>query len=565
MSRTYGKVWFRDGRWNLEFTALHAREHFRRLVPKAGKGHGIIQIRSTEETSLDIHWFMQRYALEIRSDDLQVLKDAVKAKKARDEWISDVQAPDYVPRQFSLSKPPRKYQAVGAEIWLAQRGLLCGDDLGLGKTVTAITGLTDPNTLPAVVVVPPNLQSHWMEKLAEFVPNLYAHQVKQSRVYELPKNREGRTPDVLVISYAKLNDWVSFLKKYVSSVVYDECQHLRRDDSLKYKAARSLSSVADYRLGLSATTIANYGGEMFNVIDCLVPGGLGDRSEFYATWCPRSFDNKHIVSDPVALGDYLRTEGFMIDRKLKDVGRELPKANWIYHHIESHVGELDKVSGSASELAEIILGRAHAVTRDQQRSAAMQLDTILRQATGIAKANAVAKYVEMLLDSGEPVLLFGHHHAVYEIWKKELAEFNPQFFTGRESPKMKQESKRKFIEGESDLLIMALRSGEGVDGLERRCRVAVFGELDWTWAMHNQCIGRLRRNEQTDQVVAYFMISDEGIDPEMCEILGVKEAQLKGLRGEVRDLVPVRRIDRMDALRKVAERYLSKRQAGVKA
>lgn len=43
-------------------------------------------------------------------------------------------------------------------------------------------------------------------------------------------------------------------------------------------------------------------------------------------------------------------------------------------------------------------------------------------------------------------------------------------------------------------VIMSLRSGAGVDGLQKHSRVAVFGERDWSPQVHEQCIGRIRRS-----------------------------------------------------------------------
>ena len=54
-----------------------------------------------------------------------------------------------------------------------------------------------------------------------------------------------------------------------------------------------------------------------------------------------------------------------------------------------------------------------------------------RQATGVAKAPYVCQFVRALLDGGEKVLLFAHHHQVMDIYKQELKAFSPGFITGR--------------------------------------------------------------------------------------------------------------------------------------
>jgi hypothetical protein len=107
--------------------------------------------------------------------------------------------------------------------------------------------------------------------------------------------------------------------------------------------------------------------------------------------------------------------------------------------------------------------------------AAGEFDALMRQATGIAKAPYVAEFVRPLLDSGEPIVLFGWHRAVYNIWMEALAAHNPVLYTGTESATQKAEAIDAFLGGQARVLIMSLRSGAGVDGLQGYCNTVVFG------------------------------------------------------------------------------------------
>jgi hypothetical protein len=62
------------------------------------------------------------------------------------------------------------------------------------------------------------------------------------------------------------------------------------------------------------------------------------------------------------------------------------------------------------------------------------------------------------------------------------------------------------------------------------CKVGVFGELDWSPAMHDQCIGRYARDGQPEEALAYFLVSDHGADPVMAEVLELKRQQQEPLR-----------------------------------
>lgn len=76
-------------------------------------------------------------------------------------------SPDYSPPTFAGLKPGkeiRPYQAQAVQTVLRRKGLLLGDGVGLGKTVSAIGMMLEPQTLPAAVVVQTALQSQWAEK-----------------------------------------------------------------------------------------------------------------------------------------------------------------------------------------------------------------------------------------------------------------------------------------------------------------------------------------------------------------------------------------------------------------
>ncbi len=124
----------------------------------------------------------------------------------------------------------------------------------------------------------------------------------------------------------------------------------------------------------------------------------------------------------------------------------------------------------------------------------------------------------------------------------------------------KEEAKRRFIAGEAKVLIMSLRAGAGLDGLQGSCNIVVFGELDWSPGVHEQNIGRVWRDGQENAVSVYFMVCDEGSDPFMVEVNGVKEQQIKGIRDPNAALVEKLQLD-PDRIKNLARKYLEQYNA----
>jgi SNF2 family DNA or RNA helicase len=531
--RTYGTIDYHPGGershgWWMLRCEPHVSIRLKRVFGKLASGSiGVHQISDTPENAHDLEWFLDRYPMAAPAGNGVADRLYARADEHRNqlEAVESMLSADYKAPEFDLAVPARGYQKVAAAMLLNRGGLLLADDIGTGKTASAICALTDPRTLPALVVTLTHLPRQWQAELKKFAPKLTTHIIKQGTPYPL-----SFTPDVILINYHKLAGWGETLAKVVKSIVFDEIQELRRPNSAKYAAAKHIAGSAFFRCGLSGTPIYNYGGEMWTVLDVLFPGELGTFDEFTTEWCPGWSDpSKARIRDPKAFGLHLRENGMMLRRTRADVGRELPACQVIPHYVESDPEYLNRVKGSCVELAKLILSTSHQ-ERGVQMHAAEQLSNKMRQATGIAKAPYVAEFVRLLIESGEKVVLYLWHREVYAVIREILRDLKPAMFTGSESPVQKEESKRRFMSGETPLLMISLRAGAGVDGLQTVCRTVVFGELDWSPGVHEQATGRVYRDGQPDPVTAYYLLAEEGSDPIVSEVLGVKRQQIEGIR-----------------------------------
>lgn len=549
--RTYGTLELIDRGtvWSIEahpHVHLRAKRIFGQLKAQA---RGALLLRSTPEACADLVWFIQRYPLEMSPGTRLALDGGAKQHRETIARLDELMRPDYQPPAFAMTKPPRSYQAREAAVLLAKGAVLVADDVGLGKTITAITALMDARTLPALVVCAPHLQRQWVAKVHEFAPELETHIIRQTEPYPLPEFM-GHGPDVVVITYHKLVGWVKVFKDRMGLVVFDEVQELRHMGTSRYGYALALCEAIPFRLGLSATPIHNYGDEIYSILSLLSPDALGTYQEFATEWCTGS-----LLKDPSVFGSWAKDQCLIIRHTRQEVGRELPAVTRIIEPIDCNSGALDKIRDTAAKLARIILETSQQA-RGAEWEASQQLTILLRQWTGIAKAPYVADFVRMLLASGERVVLCGWHREVYRIWQEKLAEFKPVLYTGTETAAAKAATVKAFLEGDSQLLILSLRSGAGLDGLQEASSCIVFGELDWSPAVHEQCIGRVNRDGQQTPVIAYFLVSDEGSDPPMAEALGLKREQLEGIRNPGQtDFLEIVQTDGSH-VRKLAEAYL---------
>jgi SNF2 family DNA or RNA helicase len=554
--RTYGSLVYGHSNDSPTFalrTEPHVMIRLKRLFPRAqGSRTGHLFIRATPEVARDLEWILDRWPLDVTP----VARDQISSLAGRHRQTEDAVLHILEGHRRSLhlqrepARPGRDYQIQAADMLLATRRLLLADEVGLGKTQSAILTFLDPDTLPAVFVTLTHLPVQMQREIATVTPWLTTHVAKRGTPYDVDT-------DILIISYSKLAGWVEHLSKAdLGLVVFDEIQELRRNGTNRYIAAARIADQARYRLGLSATPVYNYGDEAHNVFSILAPDLLGDRSEFLREWGGRStYGGNTLVSDPTALGAYLRDQGLMLRRTRADVGRQLPDVVRVTQPVDADLSKLDEVQVEVEDLARRLIDGPS----DERFQAAGEMEWKLRKATGEAKAPYVAAFVRMLLDSEPKIVLYGWHRDVYDRWLTLLAEFQPRLYTGTENPRQKQLAADAFIDGDSRLLIVSLRSGAGLDGLQKAARVCVFGELDWSPGIHHQCEGRLHRDGQPDPVVAYYLTADVGSDPTVMEVLGVKRGQAEPmLDPNIKTVaVPDQSAARM---RRLAESYLDRQR-----
>lgn len=545
--RTYGKIHLsKDGKeWQINNAEPHVCIKLKAIFTKIPRGGSQpFKFINNDENCFDLLWFIERYPLSISDEDLSHLKKGKKLHINKINELESILLPNYKPTKAILKKPfkARKYQLTGRDIFLKTRRILIGDDLGLGKTLIGIISALETYTRPCLAVVRTHLPQQWKESIEMFT-DLKVHIVKGTRPYDLPE------ADVYITKYSCLSGWSNFYETgFFKSAIFDEIQELRHDGSDRYKGAMSLSNNVEYVLGLSASPIYNYGDEIYNVLNIIKPQCLGYRFDFLREWT----GGGKTVHNPQALGTYLREQMLMLRRTRKEVGMELPPINKIVHTVGYDEHEVEKADAIARTLA-IKVTSGSFIERGQ---AARDLDILLRQATGVSKAKYVAEYVKILLENGEPVLLAGWHREVYEIWLRELKDYNPVMYTGSESPTQKEKSKQDFIDGKTKLMIISLRSGVGLDGLQKVCKMVVVGELDFSPKVHDQLIGRVDRDGQEEQVTAIFLVSEYGSDPLIIDILGIKSSQSHNIMN------PLQAVDEKysdeSRIKLMAEKYLEK-------
>jgi hypothetical protein len=547
--RTYGLLRYFESRWYLSGIPPHVAIRLKQTFAGIDKATtGVFAFPDSGAVAADLDWFLHRYPMEIAPDDRVRLTMARDTFTRRREEIETIMLPGWKPEAAALLKPDKAlydYQAQNVEITRRLMRLLLTDDVGLGKTLSALATVNAPEYLPAAIIAQAHLPFQWRRFTKEFT-------------YMIPHIIEGRTPyslppaNLYIYRYSNISGWEDIFETgFFKSAIGDEIQELRNGiETAKGRAAAVLFRNAALKLGLSRTPVINYGDEVFEIIDnFLAPGELGERGDFYREWC--HWNGRHwLVNDPDALGTYLREIQLVVGRD----GSTEP-----VNTLTIEVDYDQDIEAAEEDLLKALAIKVVSGTFTERGQAARELDIQARRVTGLAKARAVALYVKVLLEAGVPVILGGWHRDVYDVWLKELAAFNPVMFTGSESPKQKEKSRHDFIDGKTDCFIMSLRSGAGLDGLQHRCTTVVIGELDWSPKILEQFIGRANRPPRKgNEITAIILFANGGSDPIVMDVCGVKATQSTGI---VTPLQGIRTVTSDESrIRSLAQQFLASRK-----
>jgi len=478
----------------------------------------------------DLNWLMLRYPLTVRQQDMERWLDALREAR---EYIIQRESALRLPLRVTPS--PQQFQGTltgfqeeGLAFLLRTDRCLLADEMGLGKTVQTLAMLAEAGGYPALVIEPAHLMRNWESEIFRFLRKpdgsvLSVHVVKGLTPYALPP------VDLYLMHYLLLRGWKRVLPGLgFHTVVFDEIQELRHSGTEKYSAASMLAESAERLVGLSGTPIYNHGAEIWNVINILDYHFLGDYDSFTREWC-YGYGNQ-IVAKPEALGEYLRSEGIMLRRVKQDVLHDLPPKRRLVMTIDSDDKVYQQLMRPITEKLNLLKNSMFDMEGSQRAVIEMEVEQGERQATGIAKAPYVAQFVRALLDADERVLLFAHHHQVMDQYQQALRGFSPVFITGRETIAQKERSIERFMAGQTNLCCISLRAAAGLNLQRASC--VVFGELDWSPAVHSQAEDRAHRMGQTDSILCYYLVCQNGSDQDVQDALGLKVSQFVALMGD---------------------------------
>ncbi len=425
----------------------------------------------------------------------------------------------------SLDEKLRDYQRTGVA-WLAalagqKLGGILADEMGLGKTVQTLAFLQlRQGNGPALIVCPTSLLANWQREAAHFTPNLRVLVIdggnRATKVAQLADTDLGLT------SYGLLRRDVDLYRGLpFDTVVLDEAQHIKNPDTQNAQAAFNLRS--RQRFVLTGTPMENSVRDLWSLMNFVVPGYLGSRSDF------RERYEKPLAAGPEpALQRRLarRLRPFLLRRKKAEVAKELPGK--IEQVVPCALGPNQRATYDAL-LREIQTGLGTAPNEGAKRMKMLTGLLRLRQACcdlrllgletpGSAKLDLLDELLEEIIDGGHRVLIFSQFVTMLDLVRQRLntSRIAHCYLAGLTKDRQAQVDRFQ-NDAAIPVFLVSLKAG-GVGLNLSAADTVIHFDPWWNAAVEAQATDRAHRIGQTRVVTAYKLIARETVEEKILEL-----------------------------------------------
>ena len=452
--------------------------------------------------------------------------------------MADFEKIDRVAVPSGLRAEMRHYQLDGYHgmQFLARYGLhgILADDMGLGKTLQALAHiLAEKDTgrnkgRPSLVIAPTSVVENWQCEAAKFAPDLRVIILqgadRHRRFDQIP------SADVVLTSYALLTrDLETYATHTFHILALDEAQHIKNPGAKVSRAVRQID--AQHRLCLSGTPVENHLGELWSLMDFLMPGLLGAADTFNETY-RTPIEKNRSATQSRALAD--RVGPLILRRTKHDVAKELPPKTEVVHHIE--LQELQK------DLYETVRATMDKQVRDAlalqgTESQIVFLDALLKlrqicchprllenhgRATESSKFEFVVDLLETLRREKHRVLIFSQFTSMLRLIEAHLIEEGRTYLKLTGETKDRQSLVERFQSGEADVFLISLKAG-GTGLTLTGADTVIHYDPWWNPAAENQATDRAYRIGQEKPVIVHKLICKNTVEERIQQMQGKKD------------------------------------------
>ena len=448
------------------------------------------------------------------------------------QWLNSVRAVltgaesiETVPQPCGFSGSLRPYQSKGFSwlLWLTKLGLggCLADDMGLGKTVQTLAMIQSlrekGEKRPVLLICPTSVVENWRRETEKFLPGtkvLIHHGTKRLKGDKFLS--EAGESVIVFSSYALLfRDNALLAGMSWCGVILDEAQNIKNPDTRQSRASRAVP--ADWHLALTGTPVENHVGDIWSIMEFLLPGLLPNRTRF-----ARDFIRPVQAGEVRAMEKVKKMTGPFILRRLKtdkNIISDLPEKietqvfcplgreqatlyNAVLRALEESISGAEGIQRKG-----LVLGAITSLKQVCDHPALYLKDrSELEGRSG--KLARLAEIAEEMLAAGDRALIFTQYAEMGKMLKRFLQEtFGREvlFLHGGVDRKKRDEMVQRFQNSDNPppFFVLSLKAGGTGLNLTGANHVVMFDRW-WNPAVEQQAVDRAYRIGQKSSVQVHY-------------------------------------------------------------
>lgn len=522
-------------------------------------------IAPLKEIMSDKYWEFDLNSTNYIEENYQKAEDEIKFNElARSISLalssSETCSDDFNPDLSKINGTLLPFQFVVAEYATLRKNVLIGDDMGLGKSLSALACAAllklDSNV---IIGCPAIARLTWLEEIRKWIPDAMVYIAKKANSKKMAKKEkeEIMKANFVICSYNKIKFYEDILMEKNSLLfIGDESQYLKTKTSQRYIACHKISNTCDRVYLLSGTPLTNRPKDLITQLDMLkvLDSDFGGERKFLFTYCGAvnngygyNFNGSSNLSE---LRTKLR-ESCMVRRKKDDVMKDLPKKRRMRIPVEiSNRKKYDdcndsfmyaivqslKVEATKAAVRESIAKKDRSsyiknYIKDGVASAikgkVFSHTNVLRRITGEGLIKPSLEWIKGFCETGKQLVVFCYHqdqqNAIYNDLKgNKKISVGKIFSTG--SDEEKKAAEKSFQQGDVQVLVCS-QMGANTNITLTAATTVFTAEYTYVPGDHLQAEDRCRRigtSEDADSIDCYYMHASETVDDYFWDILSEK-------------------------------------------
>ena len=426
-------------------------------------------------------------------------------------------------------RPPLEHQKIAIEKLVGSKRFILADDMGVGKTTSAVIGALETDIKKILIICPASLKINWEREIRNYTDR---------SVYISEGKNFSTDHDFVIVNYDILKNFYDLKNKENSPIskanfdliIIDEAHYASNSQASRTKLINDFVKKSKYLWLLTGTPMTNRPINYYNLLNLIESPVAQNWMAYVIRYCQgyqfkagnRKVWNVNGASNLEELRD--RTSRQVL-RRLKTDVLDLPEKiiTPIYLRLKSK--QYEELMGEYYEW--------YNKHPEESKSLTVQFNKLMkvRQVIADEKVQETIGLIENILEQGKKVIVFTNFT---DSLQKIHSHFGKQsvYLDGTCSKAQRQYSVDQFQENDKIKVFVGNIQAAGVGITLTAGEVVLFNDLSFVPAHHQQAEDRAYRYGQKNCVSVYYPIFENTIEGVIYDMLINKKNIIDTVMGD---------------------------------